>query len=340
MKLTHYLEDKAFALLLNGIGLFLLCLFLHLSGSRSTDILIIAALWLLVLLIWLLIDFSRRKKYFARLFTQLAELDQPYLISEVMESSPHLADRLYREILRSSNRSVIEKIHRLEDAQRDYKEYIEQWIHQVKLPLTAATLICENHFGEESRRLQMELRKIDQLVEQVLFYARTEHPYQDYLIHPVNLREVVLSAIAENKPYFIQKNMQICLELPEDAASIVSTDEKWVIFLLNQIFSNCIKYSRGQEASVRIFVRRGHQNLTLIIEDNGLGIPKEDQTRIFDKGFTGKNGRTGVKSTGIGLYLCKKLCDKLDIGITCESKEGFFTRILLTFPDSDYQKLS
>lgn len=205
MKLTHYLEDKAFALLLNGIGLFLLCLFLHLSGSRSTDILIIAALWLLVLLIWLLIDFSRRKKYFARLFTQLAELDQPYLISEVMESSPHLADRLYREILRSSNRSVIEKIHRLEDAQRDYKEYIEQWIHQVKLPLTAATLICENHFGEESRRLQMELRKIDQLVEQVLFYARTEHPYQDYLIHPVNLREVVLSAIAENKPYFIQK---------------------------------------------------------------------------------------------------------------------------------------
>ncbi len=340
MKLIHYLEDKASVLLINGAGLFLLSLFLRLSGSRSTDVLLIAVLWLFILFTWLLADFHHRKKYFSRLFAQLAELDQPYLISEVMESTPRLTDRLYREILRTSNRSVIEKIHCLEDGQRDYKEYIEQWVHQVKLPLTAARLICENNTDKDSPRLQMELGKIDQLIEQVLFYARTEHAYQDYLIHPVNLRQAVLSAIAENKAYFIQKGMQIDLDLPETAPFIVSTDEKWVVFLLNQIFSNCIKYSRGSSPGVRISARDAHQRVILIIEDNGLGIAKEDLGRIFDKGFTGKNGRTGVKSTGIGLYLCKRLCDKLSIGIACESVENQFTRILLTFPDSDFHKSS
>ena len=230
MKFTRYLEDRAPALLLNGAGLFLLCLFLHLSGSRSADIFLIAALWTATLLTWLLIGYYRRRTYFRHLFQQLASLDQRYLISEVMEPSPRLEDRLYREILRSSNRSVIEKIHVLEDSQRDYKEYIEQWIHQVKLPLTAAGLICENRPGGEDGKLQMELGKISQLVEQVLFYARMDHPYQDYLIHPVNLRQTVIAAIAEYKSYFIQRGMQIDLAQQEYHPFFVGGDDGRLFF--------------------------------------------------------------------------------------------------------------
>lgn len=339
MKLAGYLKEKAPVLLINAAGLFFLSLFLLLSGSRTGNILVIVFFWLLILTIWLLTDFSRRRKYFDHLFKLLDELDQSYLISEVMESSPRLADRLYREIIRRSNRSVIERIHSLEDSQRDYKEYIEQWIHEVKLPLTAARLLCENRPHQENRDLLMELGKIEKQVDQVLFYARMEDAYLDYLIHPVDLRKTVLTAIAENKPYFIQKNMQINLELPETSPIVISTDEKWVIFLLNQVFSNSIKYAREENPLVEISIQKGHQQLTLVIEDNGPGIPKEDLGRIFDKGFTGKNGRTGTKSTGIGLYLCKRLCDKLDIGLTGESVEGQFTRILFTFPDSDFQKI-
>lgn len=339
MKLAGYLKEKAPVLLINAAGLFFLSLFLRLSGSRTGDILIIGFFWLLILTIWLLTDFSRRKKYFAHLFTLLEELDQSYLISEVMESSPRLEDRLYREIIRHSNRSVIERIHSLEDSQRDYKEYIEQWIHEVKLPLTAARLLCENHPAQDSRDLLMELGKIEKQVDQVLFYARMEHAYQDYLIHPADLRRTVLTAIAENKPYFIQKNMRISLKLPEEPPIMVSTDEKWVVFLLNQVFANSIKYCREEAPLVEISVQKGHQQLTLIVEDNGPGIPREDLGRIFDKGFTGRNGRRYAKSTGIGLYLCKRLCDKLSIGLACESVEGQFTRILFTFPDSDFQKI-
>lgn len=339
MKLHDYLKDKGLVLLVNAAGLFFLSLFLRLSAVRTGDILIICIFWFLILTIWLAADFYRSRKHFCHLFTLLAELDQSYLISEVMEASPRLTDRLYREIIRSSNRSVIEKIHALEDCQRDYKEYIEQWIHEVKLPLTAARLLCENQPCQEDRKLLMELGKIEKKVDQVLFYARMEHAYQDYLIHPVNLRKTVLTAIAENKAYFIQSAMQIDFALPEEPPVIVSTDEKWVVFLLGQVFANSIKYCRKEGALVRIYVQRGKQKLTLIVEDNGLGIPAEDLGRIFDKGFTGKNGRTGAKSTGIGLYLCKRLCDKLGIGLSCESVEGQFTRILFTFPDSDFQKI-
>lgn len=341
MNLISYLKDKAVLLLVNGTGLLLLSLYLIPAGCTSTDIILIDFLWIAILCCCILIDFYHRRKYLDHLFSLLEEMDQRYLISEVMEPSHRLEDRLYRELLRKSNKSVIEKIHSLEDAQKEYKEYIEQWIHQVKLPLTAAKLICENRPSEENKRLLLELGKIEKQVEQALFYARMEHAYQDYLIHPVNLCETVVAAIAGNKSYFIQKSMRIDLQLKEDQPVYVSTDEKWVVFLLNQIFSNCIKYCPRENPLIRIYTEQGSQKVSLVIEDNGMGIAREDLPRIFDKGFTGRNGRTErEKSTGIGLYLCKNLCDKLGIGIACESDGSSFTRIRLTFPDSDFQNLS
>lgn len=343
MRLTEYLKDRAGIFLLHIGGLLFLSFFLKLSGNTNTDIILVVFIWVLAAIIYFGTDFYCRRKYFRQLFLQLEKMDRRYLISEVMEPSWRLEDRLYREVLRKSNKSVIEKIHELEDAGREYKEYIEQWIHETKLPLTAARLICENRPSEESRMLLLELGKIERQVEQALFYARMEHAYQDYIIYPINLRETVLTAIAQNKPYFISCGMQISLELSEE--EIVSGDEKWVVFLLNQIFSNCMKYRRESAPQIHIYTQRGKQRCSLIIEDNGIGIAPEDCKRIFDKGFTGKNGRmegrgTETKSTGIGLYLCKRLCDKLGIGIICESEQQKFTKLILTFPDSDFSKLS
>lgn len=175
-----------------------------------------------------------------------------------------------------------------------------------------------------------------------------EQVYKDYMIHSVNLKNVVLNSVRRNKLYFIQGKMQVNVEFDD---IMVSTDEKWIEFLLNQIFLNAIKYRTNENAHIDITTNKQDKNIELIIEDNGIGIPKEDIGRIFEKGFTGSNGRRDIKkdnstdynvskkATGIGLYLCKNLCDKLDIGIRCESEEGRYTRMILTFPDSDYAKL-
>lgn len=336
MSMMEYVKDKAGVLILNLTGMLLLSFFLSVTGNSGTDILLIVIVWTAIIFFWMLFDYDVRRRYFHRLMQLLEELDERYLISEVMEKPHRLEDQIYREILRKSNKSVIEKIHELETVQREYKEYIESWIHEVKTPLTAMELICENHPGEETRHIRSELLKVDGQVEQALYYARMERAYQDYRIHPVDLRETVIQAVKKNRQYFIQNQMQVMVDME---TATVSTDEKWVGFLLDQIFLNAIEYRRQEEPVIRLSTERGENRISLIVEDHGVGIAKEDIGRIFQKGFTGKNGRNASKSTGIGLYLCSRLCEKLGIGITCRSEEGAYTKMILIFPDSDHHKI-
>lgn len=345
MRLRDYIRDKAGLLLLNGAGMLLLSVFLTASGNHMSVSILILIAWILVLFVYFGGQYLSRRKYFQELQQLLEELDERYLLAEVMKPSWRLEDRINREILRKSNKSVIEKIHQLEDEQREYKEYIEGWIHEAKIPITAMSLICKNLSAAISgndqekayiRRLEMELGKMENQVEMVLYYARMERAYQDYLIRKTPLRPVVLDAIRRNRLYFMENRMQIDLQMEEVS---VSTDEKWVLFLLNQIFSNCIKYHRESGARVLIYTKRQEKNLSLIIEDNGCGIKQEEIGRIFQKGFCGSNGRKNQHATGMGLYLCKRLCDKLEIGIRAESQEDQYTRVILTFPDSDFNVL-
>lgn len=374
MRVGDYIRDQAGVLLLNGAGMLFLSIFLLASGNHVSVVVLILIAWILVLAAYFGGRYLSRRKYFQELQQLLEELDERYLLAEVMKPSWRLEDRIYQEILRKSNKSVIEKIHQLEEEQREYKEYIESWIHEAKTPITAMNLICKNlsaviscndlpeaeddpdgevesdgtgaendncpdrkNTGEEYiRRLEMELGKMENQVEMVLYHARMEQAYQDYLIKKTQLRPVVLDAIRKNRIYFLENRMQISLQMEEVS---VSTDEKWVLFLLNQIFSNCIKYRRESGAQILIYTKRQKRSLSLIIEDNGCGIKPEEIGRIFQKGFCGSNGRKNQRATGMGLYLCKRLCDKLEIGIHAESQAGQYTRMILTFPDSDFNAL-
>lgn len=337
MHFLDYLKSKAPVLLINAAALLCLSVFLSLLKTAGTVVILIFIVWIIVLVIYLLADYHFRRRYFAELTNVLENLDQRYLIAEVMKPAQRLEDRLYWEILRKSNKSVIEKIHEAENSQKEYKEYIESWIHEVKSPITAIHLICGNHKEEYTKRILTEVDEIENEVEKILYYARMEQVYQDYLIHPVNLREAVLSAIRREKRHFIECGLQIDLNM-EDV--IVSTDEKWVEFILKQIFSNSMKYRKDTGAKLRIYIEKGKKQKSLVLEDNGCGIAKEDRGRVFEKGFTGKNGRMeNSRATGMGLYLCKRLCDKLGIGLVCESEEGVYTRMILTFPDSDFNKI-
>lgn len=336
MSIYQYIKDKAWIVLLQISGMFCLSYYLLAIQNSIESVLLIWGMWIFVIFLYFCVDYHERKKYFDEIDKVLSQLEQKYLIGEVMKPGNRLEDQMYHEILLRSNKSVIEEIHELKEAEQEYKEFLEKWIHDTKTPLTAIQLLCSNHKDETTRKIQLEASKLEKQIETALYYARMEKAYQDYLIHPVDLKQVTLTAIQKNKQYFIQSGMQIEMMLEE---TIVSTDEKWVLFLLDQVFMNAIKYKREKNPTICISVLTGEKNKTLCVEDNGIGICKEDLPRIFQKGFTGKNGRGDHASTGIGLYLCKRLCEKLDIGLKCESETEKYTRILFTFPDSDFARL-
>ena len=214
-------------------------------------------------------------------------------------------------------KSMLEQIGEVERERLEYKEYIEQWIHEIKTPITAMKLLCENHRMDWTKELLLELEKTNRFTEQALYYARSEHTEKDYSVREMALSQVVHQAIADNKYLLLQGGMRLEVEEMQDT---VYSDEKWVRFILNQLIANAVKY-RTEQPVLRISTHKRQDQVVLVVEDNGIGIAASDLPRIFEKGFTGQNGRMVQQSTGIGLYLCKRLCEKLGIGIAAESSE-------------------
>jgi len=333
MTWQNFLKEKSLLLLLHLTCMGLLAGFLRLTDYNRADTALILIFWLAVLLIWLTAVFLERRKYFREAEQILEHVEQRYLLGELMPDSYHLEDRLYRDMLRRSNKSVLEQIRKMEEEQRDYREYIESWVHEVKAPITAIELLCENRRkeGEHFCTISVENQKIENYVDMALFYARSEEVYKDYLIRETNLEEIVYEVLKKNRLYLIQN--QVRAEV--DCGAMVYTDRKWIAFMLNQILLNSVKYKR--ESPVIVFrTERGKNGVVLLVEDNGVGIAAEEISRIFEKGFTGSNGREGQRSTGMGLYLCRRLCDKLGIGISASSEYGRGTTLRLEFPISHY----
>lgn len=333
MSLGDYIRDKALLLFLHISCMACLAAFLYLTGYSMDYCLIILICWCLVFGCWLLVQFLLRRSYFRKMEEVMEHLDQRYLLGELMPGSFRLEDRLYRAMIRSSNKSVIERIRRIEDKQREYREYIEGWVHEIKAPITGIALNCENNRDERSRYLAAENRKIENYVDMALYYARSDEVYKDYRIGETQLQEIAEDVLMKNKYYLIQCRMRAEVDCPHP----VLTDKKWIEFILNQLVLNSAKYCREQDAYIRIATERLPRGVLLRVQDNGLGIKAEELPRIFEKGFTGTNGRMqGKRSTGMGLYLCRKLCAKLGIGIRAASREGEGTEILLEFPLSSY----
>lgn len=330
MKLRDFIKDKLLILLVNIVSMILLTCYLRLLGNEYSIIFLIILTWTMIVLAVYGAEYYRRNQYFKKIHKLLNELDRRYLIGEVMPDSYKVEDQIYREIICKSNKSVIEKIHELEDSQAEYKEYIEGWVHEVKTPLAYLHLYCENHKSDIDRKVMAELVKVDTYVEMVLYYARLDTVYKDYLIQKISLLEVVTETIAKNKPYLLQNQVQIEVSFDD---VLVSSDKKWVGFILNQLIRNAVQYGKVGNVKITLRVQQEKEYVRLIVEDNGMGIKESELERIFDKGFTGSNGRSDhAKSTGIGLYLCKNLCKKLEIGLEAESEEMKYTRISLVFP--------
>lgn len=171
------------------------------------------------------------------------QLEERYLLPEIMQVPERADEQVFYQIMKMAEKSMLERIGEVQRERREYKEYIEQWIHEVKTPITAMKLLCENNRSPFSREVLAELENINQYTEQALYYARSEHAEKDYSVREVNLCDVVHSAIADNKYLLRQSNMSIQID---DIETKVYTDEKWVRFILNQIIGNAIKYHAEQ----------------------------------------------------------------------------------------------
>ena len=321
-----YWKDHLPAVLLNLLGLTALALFLLAGGGSPGTVLLIAAVWLGVLAAWLAVGCLLERRRLSALLTQAQQLEERYLLPEVLPPPATAEEAVYRRLMQMAEKSMLEEIAAARREHKAYQEYIEQWIHEIKTPITAMKLLCENHRMDWTKELLLELEKTNRFTEQALYYARSEHTEKDYSVREMSLSQVVHQAIADNKYLLLQSGVRLEVE---EMADTVYSDEKWVRFILNQLIANAVKYRSGQPV-LRFSTRRQQDQVLLVVEDNGIGISSADLPRIFEKGFTGQNGRMVQQSTGIGLYLCKRLCDKLGIGIAAESS-GRGTAISLAF---------
>ena len=208
----------------------------------------------------------------------------------------------------------------------DMVDYYSMWVHQIKTPIAAMNFLLDNEEVDQ-KILQQELFKIERYVEMVLTYIRLDSISSDYVITKINLDEVVKDSVKKYATIFINKKIKLNYVSHE---TMVISDKKWLSFAFEQILGNSVKYtSTGGEITIETCENK------LIIEDNGMGIKEEDLPRIFEKGFTGFNGRYEKKSSGLGLYLCKKTLDKLGHHVEISSKVGEGTRIEIIFPKED-----
>ena len=269
------------------------------------------------------------RKYFSNINNILESLDKKYLLPEVLQEPNFMVGENINDILKELSRDMHEQVKHYRNIQEEYREYIEMWVHEIKTPIASTKLLIENNMNEVTRKIDTQIDRIENFVEQVLYYSRSDEVGKDYIIKKIDLGQVIRNVIKKNQRDFISKKISLQLgELDE----FIYSDTKWIEFILNQIIGNAIKYSKGKDDKIKIESTKIDSSVVLTIEDNGVGIVEKDINRVFEKGFTGENGRKFGKSTGIGLYLCKKLCNKLGIGLKIQSEKDMGTRVSIIFP--------
>ena len=253
---------------------------------------------------------------------QLYKLQNEISISlENLPSPKTLMEEDYTNLILNLNKEYKNYISKSDIAKSDMIDYYTMWVHQIKTPISAMKLLIQTSESEISSDLSSELFKIEQYVEMVLSYIRLGSNENDFVIKEYDLDNIVRQAIRKYAPLFIRKKINLDFQ---PTTYKVLTDEKWLVFVIEQLLSNAIKYTNKGKISIYSL-----ENKKLVIEDTGIGISKEDIPRIFDKGFTGYNGRTDKKATGLGLYLCKNILDKLSHKISIESEVGVKTKVIL-----------
>ena len=334
MKFSDYITDRIVSVVCFVISEGLVFGLLWLVEVPMVFIIFTEIIFLLFFLASLIWDYHRRSGYYNRLLQLLDRLDEKTLLMEIAERPGFLDAKIVSYILKQNNKYQNDKIAEMQKQSRDYRDFLDTWVHEIKTPITSARLIIENEKNPTTLKIEDELRKIDNFVELVLYYARSSDVEKDFKVENTTLKALVSTALKTYSKPIIQAGGRIHM----DGMDIpVCADSKSCSFIIGQVISNAIKY-RQEEFCLEFRSKVQKNRIALLIHDNGIGISKADLSRVFDKGFTGENGRRFSKSTGIGLYLCKKLCDRMNIAISISSEKGQGTTVALYFPTESLLK--
>lgn len=334
MRVWDYICDRAWFYITALIPFGIILLFLTAYRVSGQLIMFISVIYVLFIISEEIIGYWRKRAFYNSLTEKLGVLDKKYLIHEMLQRPSFLEGQLTFDSLYEANKSMCENVAEYGRSLSDFRDFIEMWVHEVKLPVASLQLMAHNHKDELGEKFLEQLRRIDGYTDQVLYYSRAENAEKDYIIKKTSLKRTVANAALKNR-----EDIQLagaCIET-EGLDISVMTDGKWLEFILGQFIANSLKYKAAdRELEMKVTAEEMTDRVLLHFYDNGIGIPEKDISRVFEKSFTGENGRSYAKSTGMGLFIVKSLCERLGHSISIKSEQGCFTELTIAFTKNDF----
>lgn len=319
MKFRDYLSAKTITLSFLCIGALLAGVFLAFAEVSISLIAVMELFFLFLTGSWLLVSFVMERRNIRGLQKLEKDLDDKYLLGEILPPPTGYLEQQYYRMFKTISRSAVGLVEETRREKEEYCDYVESWIHEIKTPLTACSLILDN--DGDVRKLRRELKRADNLTENILYYARLRSAEKDTKIKILQAAAVIEEAVKSQMELLIASKISVETE----GRFTVCTDDKSLCFILKQLLINSAKYCPGCHVNITAVDGK------IIFEDDGIGIPSHEIRRVTERGFTGSNGRHFGRSTGMGLYIANELCKRLDIELQVESEEEKYTRITLLF---------
>lgn len=329
MNLKRFIKENIQSILFNfSILIFINIYFLvlNLLKGKMKEIYYLDVILIFIYIVAFMIKYGLWKKRFSEIY-EIIEEDSDININDINRES--LEEEIMAYIINKKDDNYSKVIDMKDTQIKDMEEYISKWVHEIKLPISAISMILERiDDAEISTEIKNETEKINFLVNSVMYGSRATAAAEDIFISEVKLQDIIKQAIKNNAFMLIRNNIEIKLENLEHH---IFTDKKWILYVLDQLINNSIKYSK-EKAEIQFYGEESDKYICLNIRDNGIGITREDLERIFNKGFTGTNGRnTRYKSTGMGLYFSKKILDKLGNSFEVYSVKNEYTLFKIKF---------
>ncbi|WP_026835852.1 sensor histidine kinase [Eubacterium xylanophilum] len=337
MTIANYIKDRLIAYLIGGLGYLFIMIFMLAFKVEWQLILVVTVVCFMTVISHEVWNLLRKKAFYDKIQNLVEELDKKNLMSAMLKKPSFYEGKMIYESLCAGNKSMTEQINVYKRQTKDFKEFIEMWVHEAKIPVASLRLINHNNPGAVTEKINVQLKRVDDCIDNVLYFARSENAEKDYIIKEVSLKKIFSSVAVKNRETLGLINGSISTD---GLDTMVLTDGKWLEFILGQLMANSIKYSaRNRTLELKAWTEDFESSVILHFRDNGIGISESDQPYIFEKTFTGNNGRLESKSTGMGLYIVKNMCDRLGHSIDVVSEEGLYTEFKIGFARDDYFKM-
>ena len=319
VRIKDIILEKWISIFFCFAAMMFLAFYLYYTGYEIQKIIPMTILLLAICIVYFSINIYKIKRDLENLVYMFEKLEKPYYIGDSIKSSNKIKEQIYTAIIRKSCKAMLETISEYEIANNDYRDFIEQWVHSIKTPVSVVQLICTNNPTDINLKIQSEIQRIENEIERILFFSKSQDFHNDYILKSFPLKKAINEAIIANKSLLIENKAKIEIK---DCQRTILSDSKWLQFIFTQLLTNSIKYKKNDNLCINISSEEKNEYIYIYYSDNGIGIPSDEVKRIFDKGFTGTNGRKASKSSGFGLYLCNVLCAKLGIKMSCKSSVG------------------